>query len=554
MSRFIFITGGVVSSLGKGIAAASLGAALKARGYKVNIKKLDPYLNFNPGTISPMQHGEVFVTEDGVETDLDLGHYERFLQQNASTNSNTTSGKLYHNLIATERAGNYLGSTIQVVPHFVDLVRDFIGKEKSKFDFTICEIGGTVGDIEGVGFLEGVRQFARKIGSENALFIHVTLLPYIKVTKELKTKPTQHSVKTLMSFGIEPDIILCRTEVPTDKNIRKKIALFCNVEENNVIEAPDLQSIYEAPVQYAKNGLDSQVLEIFKTENKEKDLSYLCNWQNFVNKLNNAKTEIKIAIIGKYGSSPDPYKSIIEAVHHACVAHDLKLNLSIISSLDIDKDNVERKLKNFKAIILAGGFGVDRIDGKMLAIQYARENKVPFLGICFGMQLAIIEFFRNVLNIKDAHSTEINPNADRNNAVVDVIEKLKNIDGTSSLSYAQSKFDGEMNLGSSKINLKPHTLASELYRCSSIKERHRHRYQIIEIQKEKFTKNGGVLSGTSDTLNLPEIFEIQRLGKYSQTHPFFIGVQYHPEFKSNPFKPHPLFLGLMDAAKNKIIL
>ncbi|MBL0725584.1 MAG: CTP synthase [Alphaproteobacteria bacterium] len=554
MQKFIFVTGGVVSSLGKGIAAASLGALLKARGYKVNIKKLDPYLNVDPGTMSPTQHGEVFVTEDGAEADLDLGHYERFLEQHTTANSNVTSGKLYQSLLENERSGKYLGETVQVVPHFVNLVQEFIDRDKSKFDFTICEIGGTIGDIEGVAFLEGVRQFSRKINLKNIVFIHVTLLPYIRVAQELKTKPTQHSVKTLMSLGIEPDIILCRTEMPINKQIRKKISMFCNVEECNVINAPDLDSVYQAPTKYAENGLDTRVLSILGI-NSEVDKKYLLKWENFVKKMQNINKTIKIAIIGKYDTNADQYKSLVEAINHACIANNLKLDLSILSSDNIDKSNVANKLKPFKAIVVAAGFGKTQIEGKIEAIKYIRENKIPFLGICFGMQLAVIEYFRNVLNVKNANSTEINPSVANTEAcIVGIIKKWKDEENKDLINTkSTSQFDGKMHLGASKVTIANNSIAKEIYKSNTISERHRHRYQIIEAKQEEFAKTGGVFSGRSATLNLPEIFELQRSNKYPQSHPFFIGVQYHPEFKSNPFKPHPLFTKLIEeGAKTKL--
>ena len=551
MSRFIFVTGGVVSSLGKGISAASLATLLKARGYKVNIKKLDPYLNADPGKINPNQHGEVFVTEDGSETDLDLGHYERFTDQFTSIDSNITTGKLYCALLSTEQSGKYLGKTVQMVPHLVNLVKEFIKKDKDKFDFNICEIGGTVGDMEGTPFLEAIRQFSREIGIENTVFIHVTLLLYLKTSEELKTKPTQHSVKTLMSFGIEPDIILCRTEVPMSPQIRKKISLFCNVKEENVIEAPDLHTVYKAPITYAENQLDTQVLSLLNIKNKESGFKYISHWQKFIHKIENAVEEINFLVVGKYNANRDVYRSVIESIIHSCTQEDLKPNINIISADSLSEEKSQKMIKEAHAIIIPGGFGFSRINGKIDAITYARENKVPLLGICFGMQLAVIEFYRNVLNMTNANSTEIDELVKgTEDAVVDVIQDFKGKDN-----FDNSKIIvGKMNLGAKEVNIKSGTIASKIYGTKKISERHRHRYQIMGFKEKEVEEKGGLFSGYSKEFNLPEIFEIQNDKKYVNNHPFFIGVQYHPEFKSRPNKPHPLFIGLTKAAvdfKNK---
>lgn len=560
-TKFIFVTGGVVSSLGKGITVSSLGAMLKARGYSVFLKKLDPYLNVDPSNMNPIQHGEVFVTNDGSETDLDLGHYERFVGIETTKNSNITSGRAYLSLLNQERMGKYLGSTVQVVPHLTNLIQDFIRIDSEEYDFVLCEIGGTVGDIESAPFLEAIRQFSKVSGDRNSAFIHVTLLPYIASTQELKTKPTQHSVKTLMSFGIEPDIIVCRTDVPLSDSEKNKISLFCNVDKSNVIEAMTLKSVYEAPLVYSLEKFDSSVLSLFGINDKSNS-NYLSHWTNFMNKMNNATEKVKIAIVGKYQSF-DSYKSLVEALQHACVQNDLVLELDLLFSGDVEKNT--EVLSGYQAIVVPGGFGVGQTDGKLAAINFARINKIPFLGICFGMQLAVIEFCRNVLGMKNVSSKEFDENLSDENAIIDTIEEFKNSDETIAYKRSNSAFAGKMNIGASDVKITKNSLAWDLYKEDVISERHRHRFQVLIKDHSLLSERGGVFSGSSVHFKLPSIFELDRgdykdLKNYHKNknnidsatgsgHPFFIGVQFHPELKSSPFKPVPLFDGLIQAAK-----
>ncbi|MDA7845289.1 CTP synthase [Rickettsiales bacterium] len=555
-SKFIFVTGGVVSSLGKGVTAASLGALLKEMGYKINIKKCDPYLNVDPGTMNPTQHGEVFITDDGYETDLDFGHYERFLGQKMHGSSSITSGKIYTELLSRERSGKYLGQTVQVVPHLVNLTKEFITKDCADYDFNIIEIGGTVGDIEGNSFLETARQMSMDTKKYEVMFIHVTLLPYIRVAEELKTKPTQHSVKTLMSSGILPNIIVCRSEISVPKKIRQKIGLFCNVDEEDVIEMPDISSIYEAPILLLKNKLDIRVMKHFNIKPKPKGSKFLKDWKNFDKKIKSAESSINVVIIGKYGETFDPYKSVVEAIKASAIHQGVKPNIKIISAANINATNVDQLLHDIDAVVMAGGFGVNHIEDKIRAIKYIRENKIPFLGICLGMQLAIIEFCRNVLKIKDAGSTETNKNLSIDNAVVDVIKKLKSKNANVKYERADNEFDGEMNLGASNVEIKRGTLAHDIYGNNVISERHRHRYQIMPHYEEMINEMGGIFSGTSEDLNLPEIFELSTKESDKNSSPFFLCTQFHPEFNSTPLNPHPLFkklieVGMSLSQKNK---
>ncbi|MBI1954173.1 MAG: CTP synthase [Proteobacteria bacterium] len=530
LPKFIFITGGVVSSLGKGIAAASLGVLLQEHGFKVRIRKLDPYLNLDPGTMSPYQHGEVFVTEDGAETDLDLGHYERFTNINATKNDNTTAGKIYSSVFAKERRGDYLGKTIQVVPHIIDEIKSFITSHLDFEDFVIYEIGGTVGDIEGLPFIEAIRQLRHDLGMERTLFIHVTLLPYIDVAQEIKTKPTQHSVKELLSLGIQPDILLCRTNRPITLDIKNKLGLFCNVKTERVIAAYDVKNIYEVPLIYHQEGLDDQVCQYFKTSPQTK--TFLKNWDNLLHIIQNPKKVVKVGIVGKYTQLPDAYKSLLEALAHGGIAHHVKVDLELISA---DQENDEF-LKELDGIVVPGGFGPRGIEGKLKAIQFAREKNVPFLGICLGMQLSIIEVARNLLNLEDASSTEFGPTP---HPVIGLMrEWLEN--GTKIHRSPQHDLGGTMRLGKYPCRLLPGSKAFAAYQTNEISERHRHRYEVNLHYKEKLEKAGLCFSGMSPDGTLTEIVEYKN-------HPWFIAVQFHPELKSRPFTPHPLFKAFIGA-------
>ena len=536
MARYIFVTGGVVSSLGKGLSSASLAYLLQSRGYKVRLRKLDPYLNVDPGTMSPFQHGEVFVTDDGAETDLDLGHYERFSGVSAKKSDNITTGKIYNDVLRKERKGKYLGKTVQVIPHITDRIKEFIKNDSSKEDFIICEIGGTVGDIESLPFVEAIRQFANDIGKKNALFIHLTLVPYLKSSDEIKTKPTQHSVKELRSIGVQPDIIICRSERPIPLEHRKKISLFCNIDIKNVIETVDVKTIYEAPISFSKEKLDIQVLNYFKLKSKKP--VNLSPWKKITKIILQKKKQVNIAIIGKYVELKDAYKSLDEALTHGGINNNVKVNLIRIDSEKLKVSEIKSKLKDISGILIPGGFGKRGTEGKIEAIKYARKNNIPFLGICYGMQMAIIEFARNKLNLKKATSSEFDK---KGLAIIGLINEWtkngKKIKGT------DKNLGGTMRLGSYDAKLKKNSMIQKIYGKNLIKERHRHRYEVNIAFKEKFEKNGMSFSGLSPDGKLPEIIELKN-------HSWFIGVQFHPEFKSRPLAPHPLFSSFIKASKN----
>ena len=535
MARYIFVTGGVVSSLGKGLSSASLAYLLQSRGFKVRIRKLDPYLNVDPGTMSPFQHGEVFVTDDGAETDLDLGHYERFSGISAKQSDNITTGKIYNDVLKKERKGKYLGKTVQVIPHVTDRIKEFIKNDVKNEDFIICEIGGTVGDIESLPFIEAIRQFSNDVGKKNTLFIHLTLVPYMRASDEIKTKPTQHSVKELRSIGIQPDIIICRSErtIPFDQ--RKKISLFCNVDIKNVIQTIDVKTIYEAPISFNNEKLDQQVLDYFQLKSKKK--VNLNPWKKITKIVLNPKKHVNIAIIGKYVNLKDAYKSLDEALVHGGIDNNLKVNLVRIESDNLKPSEIKNKLKNVSGILIPGGFGKRGTEGKIAAIKYARVNKIPFLGICFGMQMAIIEFARNVLKIKSASSSELNQKCI---PVVGLIHEWKK-DGKI-IKGTNVDLGGTMRLGLYEAELLSNSLIRSIYNSRTIKERHRHRYEVNVNYKNKYEKKGLIFSGNSPDKNLPEIIELKN-------HPWFIGVQFHPEFKSRPLTPHPLFSSFIKAAK-----
>jgi len=536
MARFIFVTGGVVSSLGKGLSSASLAYLLQSRGFKVRLRKLDPYLNVDPGTMSPFQHGEVFVTNDGAETDLDLGHYERFSGISAKKSDNITTGKIYSDVLIKERKGGYLGKTVQVIPHITDRIKDFIKNDTSKEDFVICEIGGIVGDIESLPFVEAIRQFANDVGKKNALFVHLTLVPYLKASDEIKTKPTQHSVKELRSLGIQPDIIICRSEKPIPLEHRKKISLFCNVNIENVIQTVDVKTIYEAPISFNRENLDKQVLEYFKIKSKKK--VNLNPWKKITKIVLHAKKSINIAIIGKYVDLKDAYKSLDEALTHGGIDNNLKVNLVRIDSENLKISEIKKKLKGVSGILIPGGFGKRGTEGKIESIKYARQKKIPFFGICFGMQMAIIEFARNKLNIRNATSSEFGTEG---TPIIGLIGEW-NKDGKL-IKGTDKDLGGTMRLGLYEAKLKDNSLVKKIYKSKSIEERHRHRYEVNISYKDQFEKNGLIFSGLSPDKRLPEIIELKN-------HPWFIAVQFHPEFKSRPLVPHPLFSSFIKAAKN----
>jgi len=536
MARYIFVTGGVVSSLGKGLTSASLASLLQLRGYKVKIRKLDPYLNVDPGTMNPFEHGEVFVTDDGAETDLDLGHYERFTDRPATKADNITTGQIYKDIIEKERRGEYLGSTVQIIPHVTNHIKKFISHKVSKEDFVICEIGGTVGDIESLPFLEAIRQFSNEEGKNKSLFIHLTLVPYIKASAELKTKPTQHSVKELRSIGIQPNIIICRSERNIPKEEKRKISLFCNVEPEHVIQSIDVKSIYEVPIKYNEEKLDKKILNIFGL--KEKSKADLKIWKDIIIKVNSKRKKISIAIVGKYVELKDAYKSLDEAMIHGSLNNNVDLNTQWVDSKKINKKNVNKVLENYSAILIPGGFGARGTEGKIEAIAYARKYKVPFFGICFGMQMAIIESARNVLGIKKATSSEFGTSGIH---VVGLMNEW--IKGKDIQKGSEKNLGGTMRLGSYKAKLKKNSLISKIYKSNLVNERHRHRYEVNKNFKSKLEKKGLIFSGLSPDGSLPEIIELEN-------HPWFIGVQFHPEFKSRPFAPHPLFSSFIKAAKN----
>ena len=536
MARYIFVTGGVVSSLGKGLSSASLAYLLKSQGYKVRLRKMDPYLNVDPGTMSPFQHGEVFVTDDGAETDLDLGHYERFSNISAKKSDNITTGKIYSDIIKKERTGKYLGKTVQVIPHVTDRIKEFIKGDISDEDFVICEIGGTVGDIESLPFVEAIRQFSNDVGKKRSLFIHLTLVPFLKSSDEIKTKPTQHSVKELRSLGIQPDIVICRSQksIPIDQ--RKKISLFCNVDIENVIETVDVRTIYEAPMSFFNEKLDKQVLKYFKKKPRRK--INLNPWKRITKIVLESKKSLDIAIIGKYVNLKDAYKSLDEALIHGGLSNNIRVNLLRIESDKIKLNKIKKTLNNVSGILIPGGFGSRGTEGKIHAIKYARQKKIPFLGICFGMQMAVIEYARNVLNIKNAGSSELD------SKLFPVVGLLNEWDKDGKLIKGSNEdLGGTMRLGSYPANLRHNSLISKIYKSKKIFERHRHRYEVNMTLKDKFEKKGMLFTGISPDNKLPEIIELKN-------HPWFIGVQYHPEFKSRPLSPHPLFSSFIRAAKN----
>lgn len=539
-TKFIFITGGVSSSLGKGLSAASLGALLQCRGYTVRIRKLDPYLNIDPGTLSPYQHGEVFVTDDGTEADLDLGHYERFTGVNAKGSDYVTTGQIYSTVLAKERRGDYLGATVQVIPHITDQMKTFILNETNDIDFVICEIGGTVGDIEGLPYLEAIRQLKNDLGNERAMFIHLTLLPYIPTAGELKTKPTQHSVKELLSSGIQADLLLCRSDRPISTEAKRKLAQFCNVPAERVIAALDADNIYKVPLQYHSEGFDEQICKYFKIPTDRLNLSI---WNDIAQKIDLEKESITVGIVGKYVQLPDAYKSIFQALQHSGFANNLDINVKLIDSED--EENITQQISQCDGIIIAGGFGSRGIQGKIDAIKYLRENHIPTLGICLGMQLTVIEACRNLLGLKDASSTEFGYTSEP--VVCLMTEWLKE---NSIETRTQSEdLGGTMRLGAYPCELQPGSLASKVYGKTSISERHRHRYEINMKYKTQLEDHGLIFSGLSPDGQLPEILEYNN-------HPWYIAVQFHPELKSKPFDPHPLFVGLTKAAhlhKNKKI-
>ncbi|MFN3785729.1 MAG: CTP synthase [Thiothrix sp.] len=540
MARYIFITGGVVSSLGKGIAAASLGAILEARGLKVTMMKLDPYINVDPGTMSPFQHGEVFVTEDGAETDLDLGHYERFVGFKASKLNNFTTGRIYESVIRKERRGEYLGATVQVIPHITDEIKRCIRAGAGDADIAMVEIGGTVGDIEAMPFMEAIRQMGVEEGRQNTLFIHLTLLPYVAAAGELKTKPTQHSVKELRSIGIQPDILLCRSERPLPENERKKIALFTNVEERAVISAIDLDNIYKIPLWLHAQKLDRIVAEKFGLMNlPEADLS---DWKNVVSAMEFPETEITVAMVGKYVDLTESYKSLNEALTHAGIQTHTKVKIHYLDSekLETNDELAFEALAKADAILVPGGFGKRGVEGKIRAVQYAREHKVPYLGICLGMQVAVIEFARHCAGLGDAHSTEFVPNT--HNPVIGLITEWQTEAGTVETRSADSDLGGTMRLGGQPCVLQTNSLAHKTYGTEQIIERHRHRYEFNNHYRELLSQHGLVISGTSMDGNLVEVIELT-------DHPWFLACQFHPEFTSRPRQGHPLFSGFIRAAR-----
>ena len=541
MTRYIFITGGVVSSLGKGIASAALGALLQARGYKVRLRKLDPYLNVDPGTMSPYQHGEVFVTNDGAETDLDLGHYERFTGVNARQSDNITTGRIYQTILEKERKGDYLGATIQVIPHVTNAIKDFVLSDAGDVDFVLCEIGGTVGDIEGLPFFEAIRQLGQELEPQQAIFIHLTLLPYISTAGEMKTKPTQHSVKELRSIGIQPNILLCRSERSIPKDERRKIAQFCNVRPSSVIEALDASNIYEVPLDYHKQGLDEEVLRHFGMVD-EAPAPDLSRWKQVAEWLDTPDGSVNIAIVGKYISLPDAYKSVIEALHHGGLANRVKVNIKWVSSEDFDSpdSNLEEELAQVHGILLPGGFGERGAVGKMRAAQFAREHLIPCFGICYGMQMAVVEAAQNLAGLENAGTTEFGKPAYE---IVGIMEQW--VQGNKVETRARDgDLGGTMRLGAFPAVLRPGSKVSEIYGSTSIEERHRHRYEVNVAYKEALESAGMMFSGMSPDGRLPEIVELEG-------HPWFIGVQYHPELKSRPFEPHPLFGSFIAAAKSQ---
>ena len=535
MTRYIFITGGVVSSLGKGLATAALGALLQARGYKIRLRKLDPYLNVDPGTMTPFEHGEVFVTDDGAETDLDLGHYERFTGIPANRHDNITTGQIYWDVINQERQGAYLGKTVQVIPHVINKIMAFFRTDITDEDFVICEIGGTVGDIEGLPFLEAIRQFSNVHGMENTLSIHVTLLPFLEKVGEIKTKPTQHSVQTLQSFGIRPVILLCRSGQPVSESIKQKIALFCNVSAERVIGAPDVDNIYTIPIRYHEEGFDREVMRYFQLRDESPpDLSL---WHSIVKQLRSLKDQVKVAIVGKYTDYQDSYKSLIEALIHGGLANNVRVNLHWYESSNLENESDITSLDGVDAILIPGGFGKRGTEGMMRAVQFARMKNVPFFGVCFGMQIAVIDAARNMAGMTNADSAEFGPT---DQPVIALIERWYTEQSIEQRTEHHNK-GGTMRLGAFDTILREGTLIHSIYGKPVIRERHRHRYNINGIVVDQLEKAGLICSGHSVPDSLPEVIELS-------DHPWFVGVQYHPELQSRPFAPHPLFKDFIRAA------
>ncbi len=528
-TRYIFVTGGVVSGLGKGITAASLGRLLKSRGYKVTLQKFDPYLNIDPGTMSPYQHGEVFVTDDGAETDLDLGHYERFIDENLSQNSNVTTGKIYQSVISKERRGDYLGATVQVIPHITNEIKERIYRGGNSAEIVITEIGGTVGDIESTPFIEAIRQVSLDKGRENVMYIHVTLLPFISGSDELKTKPTQHSVKEMLGMGIQPNVLVCRSDMEIPDEARRKIASFCNVRPQDVIQNLTVPSLYEVPLMFEKEGFAEVVCEHLGLEKRQPDLS---EWQAMVEQQKTAHKAVKIAVVGKYAVLPDAYISVMEAIRHAGFALGAKAEIKLINSEQVTSETVESLLSDCDGILVPGGFGDRGINGKIEAVRYARENKVPYLGLCLGMHMAVIEFARNVIGWKDADSAEFRKTSHN---VIDIMPDQRNVE-----------MGGTMRLGLYPCKLSENTISRQLYSEEIIYERHRHRYEFNNAYLDDFTENGMIFAGSSPNGKLMEIVELKK-----ELHPWFAAVQFHPELKSRPNKPHPLFKGFIGAALNK---
>lgn len=538
MTRFVFITGGVVSSLGKGISSAALGALLQARGFKVRLRKLDPYLNVDPGTMSPVQHGEVFVTDDGAETDLDLGHYERFTGVSARRGDNVTTGRIYSTVIARERRGDYLGATVQVIPHVTDAIKEFISADVGDTDFILCEIGGTVGDIESLPFLEAIRQKANELGRERAMFIHLTLLPHLSAAGELKTKPTQHSVRELQSVGIQADILLCRSDRTIPAEARRKIALFCNVAEQRVISAPDVSTIYEVPLVYHEQGFDVEVCRHFGIDVAGEP--YLGRWQGIVERIKKPESEVTIAVVGKYTSLPDAYKSLAEALGHGGIANNVRVNLNWLDSEIFETPDAIQRLEEVQGILVPGGFGERGSEGKVAAVKFAREHRVPYFGICFGMQMAVIEGARNLAGIEQAGSTEFGPASDE---VVGLLTEWKQGEKIEKRT-SNGDLGGSMRLGAYSCDLRKGSLVAAIYGETAIEERHRHRYEVNIKYLSRLEEAGLKFSGMSPDGELPEIVEIP-------DHPWFVGVQFHPELKSKPFAPHPLFTSYIKAAVDR---
>ena len=537
-TKFIFITGGVVSSLGKGLASASLASILQAKGFKVRNRKLDPYLNVDPGTMSPYQHGEVFVTDDGAETDLDLGHYERFSGVPCHKTDSITTGKIYQRVIDKERHGDYLGATIQVIPHVTNEIKEFILSDISDEDFVLCEIGGTVGDIEGQPYLEAIRQIAYELGRERVMFLHVTLLPYIPTAGELKTKPTQHSVKKLQEYGIQPDMLLCRSQMPIPQNEKRKIALFCNIKEENVLAALDVSSIYQVPIAYANEGMGRQVCKHFGIDcSDEIDLS---KWENILDNIRHPEGEVRIAVVGKYTQLLEAYKSLNEALTHGGIANRYKVKIKWVNAEELESKSVDEELNDVSAVLVPGGFGQRGTEGKISAMRYAREHKIPFLGICLGMQMAVIETMRNVAGIKNAGTTEFDPNCE---PVVGLMTEWDK-EGAKQIRHKDGDLGGTMRLGAYDCVLNPASLVAKIYGATKISERHRHRYEVNMKYADVLKRSGMDIVGKSPDGLLPEIIEIK-------DHPWFVAVQFHPELKSRPFAPAPLFVSFVKAAIDK---